>query len=340
MGRRNRCSLCGERLDKSLRCTVCGLDNTKNDDMYKHLINQNDCQDEPLSHVHEEPKINKNYGKVTYTYKKNSDTVRKSAKNSKKKGSTLGKIISAIIIFGSIVPVITAIIGNVAFGVGREEAIPEYILEDDFKFEYYLDPGFYEVGVHIPEGDYEVALIDDGYGWLDVYEFDGNTFVMKDCCSFDSEDDSRWILTLEEEDFVVISSDNSLSLRTSSDTYDMETGIDIGFEECYYIENSAVAWQDFPQGVYDIYYEQESEDEWGQVNIKIYDAWGREIMWESSLYFDGYIGENYFRNVPFTPGSQIIVEEGLSGITLVPSDIIGNEMYSITWGWGDIPVNE
>lgn len=49
-----RCTLCGGKLDSQKRCTLCGLDNTKNDSMYKHMVNKNDCAKEPLTHVHEE----------------------------------------------------------------------------------------------------------------------------------------------------------------------------------------------------------------------------------------------------------------------------------------------
>lgn len=50
-----RCSLCGGRLDLNKRCTLCGLDNTQNDEQYKHLVNQSDCEHGPLTHVHTEP---------------------------------------------------------------------------------------------------------------------------------------------------------------------------------------------------------------------------------------------------------------------------------------------
>lgn len=54
-----KCTLCGGKLDIYKRCTFCGLDNTKNDEAYQHLLNQNECADEPLTHVHGE--------EVTYT---------------------------------------------------------------------------------------------------------------------------------------------------------------------------------------------------------------------------------------------------------------------------------
>ena len=49
-----RCSLCGGRLDSNKRCIECGLDNTKNDSMYRGMTNRNNCDGEPLTHVHEE----------------------------------------------------------------------------------------------------------------------------------------------------------------------------------------------------------------------------------------------------------------------------------------------
>ncbi len=60
-----RCSLCGGRLDSKLRCLECGLDNTKNDSMYHEMINRNNCENEPLTHVHhEEP--NQKYQNIRY----------------------------------------------------------------------------------------------------------------------------------------------------------------------------------------------------------------------------------------------------------------------------------
>ena len=107
MGHKRRCSLCGERLDSSLRCTACGLDNTKNDSMYKNLVNQNDCKEQPLTHVHEEPKTNKNYGKVTYTYKNKVETAKpvvrtvRNTTSRKKKPFTLVRLIVILMILFS-----------------------------------------------------------------------------------------------------------------------------------------------------------------------------------------------------------------------------------------------
>ena len=74
------CSLCGGKLDRNNRCTLCGLDNTKNDSMYKHMINRNECANEPLTHVHEEPQK----PKVTYTYRNTPPTNQNSKQKQKK----------------------------------------------------------------------------------------------------------------------------------------------------------------------------------------------------------------------------------------------------------------
>lgn len=61
------------------------------------------------------------------------------------------------------------------------------------------------------------------------------------------------------------------------------------------------------------------------------------MYFESGM--DGYdYSENniygYYTNIPLTPGTLIIVEEGLEGIYLAPTYEIGQEMYDITWGAG------
>ena len=47
-----RCTLCGGKLDSHGVCKECGLDNNKNDKNYR--VNQSSCDNQPLTHVHEE----------------------------------------------------------------------------------------------------------------------------------------------------------------------------------------------------------------------------------------------------------------------------------------------
>ena len=47
-----RCTLCGGKLDSHNICTECGLDNNKSEKNYR--INQSNCDELPLTHVHTE----------------------------------------------------------------------------------------------------------------------------------------------------------------------------------------------------------------------------------------------------------------------------------------------
>ena len=47
---RERCSLCGGKLDSNNICTECGLDNNKSEKHYH--VNQSSCDGQPLTHVH------------------------------------------------------------------------------------------------------------------------------------------------------------------------------------------------------------------------------------------------------------------------------------------------
>lgn len=45
------CSLCGGKVRNGI-CTECGMDNRKSDKMYRHALNQGECKQESLTHVH------------------------------------------------------------------------------------------------------------------------------------------------------------------------------------------------------------------------------------------------------------------------------------------------
>ena len=340
MARRNRCSLCGERLDSSLRCTVCGLDNSKNDDMYKHLLNQSSCADEPLTHVHEEPKVNKNYGKVTYTYRNNAETAKPfvkttgtAKKQGKKKGSSIAILISVLAVFSTVIPTIATLVNEFSYGI-REEAYPEYefTIEEDFNSEYWLGQGFYEVGIHLPEGDYTVMMDYGEYASVDLYEFDGEYWGNTDFWYFDVyEGESVHEMWLEMGDIIVVNADEDLIFRTMEDGYGY-SGEDVylGAYENYYISDSVVVGQDIPAGVYDIYYSPYSQMENGYVSLSIADF--TEYEGQMMLYFDAEYGEEYYFNVPLTPGTVLEMDEGIEGITLMTSGVVSQQMYDMTWG--------
>lgn len=49
------CTLCGGKLKDGI-CTECGMDNRKSDEMYQKALNQSDCKNMRLSHVHTDKK--------------------------------------------------------------------------------------------------------------------------------------------------------------------------------------------------------------------------------------------------------------------------------------------
>lgn len=82
------CTLCGGKLKDGI-CTECGMDNRKSDEMYQKALNQSDCKNMRLSHVHtdkkaepyESPVINQTRRQEkTQDTRKNLETRRKTAR--------------------------------------------------------------------------------------------------------------------------------------------------------------------------------------------------------------------------------------------------------------------
>ncbi len=349
MASKRRCSLCGERLDSSLRCTVCGLDNSKNDDMYKHLLNQNDCADQPLTHVHahEEPKKYTYAQKTNYSSKK--PTGRKAEKG-KKKVNPVGCIIVLVfgmmLLFTTIIPVVTAIIGSLVTEF-QEEALPEYEYtpEADYQDGYWLSPGIQEAGVHIPVGKCDVILEYGEWVNLSVYERSHYENVFQQKGSVVLYVGEMCSLELEEGDYLVVEAvddvfDTSVWLYSSS--YDFTESMYVDSTEMYSISGEVTTGVDFPAGVYDIIFVPEEDWGYGEVQIMIASRTQEKSAWVTALSFEclqddfDYAEDNaygYYTNIPLTPGSIVTVGEELLGeVYLAPSYEVGVETYDMTWG--------
>lgn len=326
MGIRKSCSLCGERLDSSLRCTACGLDNTKNDDMYKHMINKNDCQDLPLTHVHEHKEPSR-------------------PKKQKKKPTVVGTVISIIILFSTIVPAFFSIIDEIGFGTGvYEELEPDYTYTpmESYEYEYWLSTGFYEVGVHLPAGWCQVALEDGEWVQLRNYVLDGDELVEKDSCYLHSGEYCEFYL--EEGDFFMVESMDDLfytSVWLYTDSSEFQETVIPEVEGTCLISGECVAGKDFPAGVYDIMYAPNVEGECGDVVLWMRNPEQSDYMLVTAAHFEcydssfDYSEENiygYYVNVPLTPETIVDVDDGLGNIYLVPSYETSQETYDITWG--------
>ena len=339
----NRCTLCGGRLDRSRRCTECGLDNTKNDSMYKHMINKNDCENKPLTHVHEESKANKKNGKVTYTYNNYREEAKPTVRRvQKKKGGIVGIIIVIVMILSSVVPALFSIIEDLSYGM-FEEAIPEYeytpeedfLFEDELNYEYMLGRGYYEIGVHLPEGEYEISMDSGEYAGVGLYEFDGESWGLTQDWNFAvSTGQTVHEVWFEEGDIIVISTNEDLRFTTLwTEGIDTDNEIYVEENETYFVSGTVVVGEDIPTGVYDMIISSDSQLESGFVILEQHSFCGEGG--ELPIYFGPEIGEEYYFNAPLTPGTVITVKEGLTGIHLIPSYVVGPAMYDMTWGMNE-----
>lgn len=336
-----KCSLCGGRLDSSKRCTFCGLDNTKNDDQYKHMINRNSCEEAPLTHVHtenEERSVQRSksvqgqkktaYKGATYNAGKQ---MKKMQKTSKKRGIGCGSIISVIVI-------IFGLIGSV-FGVIEEvfnenfsdsyvyvdedteynpyEYVQYELSEEGEEYSEVLEPGLYIVGLHIPEGRYEVEWLAGTYGSITIN---------------DPENSIYWG-DLMEEDVVYadvrlyngacfeVSTGVVVNMYSSNAQPLVYEWIDNPLEEEVLVEDMMVAGEDFPAGVYDI--SGRPAEEYGTVTCDIYLDNGDISFY---LFGDDMSDTQVYYNMTFTEGSMILLED-MEEVLLIPSEKIAFENY-------------
>jgi hypothetical protein len=309
------------------------LDNTKNDEMYKNLINRNDCADKPLTHVHEEPKT---YRK-TYT-----KAQKKPTNNSKKKSGPIGLVVTMIMLLATIIPAIVTIVDELSYG-SHEVVTPDYPYSppESYNHEYWLSPGLHEVGVHIPAGWCEIVLEEGEYANLEVYMFDGENFLLKDFAYLDWSEDT-YNFKLEEGEFLSVATNDLIydSVWLYSDSSELEYVL-ADSEEMYPVEAYMVAGEDFPAGVYDFVYAPHTENDWGYVDLQVMNPAQTEYMWEGSLFFNGdleglYLSEEniygFHINIPLTPGTVIRMTDEFEGVSIVPSYGMSEEMYDITWG--------
>ena len=330
-----RCSLCGGRLDFEKRCTLCGLDNTKNDDQYKGFLKQNSCDDGPLTHTHEDmtdsvkkqstvyPKSEAptysqrksqriEYARPTYKQQK----VSKAATQSKSEKKGAGPIVAIIIAIFGIIPSLIGLIEESSY----EPDVREYAYEN------YLEAGMYEVGVHIPEGTYVMELNWGENGRVEIMEFEEKGFLTVDAYDL-SIGDMEYVegLYLSEGQILAISSNMNIGLYSDDVHFYEVSGVENYLSESFIITEESIAGTDFPAGVYDIWYEimEDTEaEEYGDVSYQLLNPESGELVFEGSQYFASHMGSTVYRNVYFSEGSKIWLN-GLKEVTLTPSEVIG-----------------
>lgn len=326
-----RCSLCGGRLDFEKRCTLCGLDNTKNDDQYKSIMNRNNCDEGPLTHVHEDVNVSvqkraKTYPQSevpTYTKSESHGSRRQpTATHQRGKGSKSVRSESSKKGAGPILALVIAIFGIIPSLIGLIEESSYESDVQEYAYENYLEAGMYGVGVHIPEGTYTIGIDWGDGGLLEIMDYEGNELYVNQVYLLDMEDMS-YIEDIYLSEGQILNVPSELLVYLYSDDADFYSvyGEENPLTESFVISGEAYAGVDFPAGLYDIWYEPSDEPEYGIVYYHLWNQQSQDVMLEGSQFLSQDMGKTVYRNVPLTEGSKIWLED-LTQITLTPSEVI------------------
>ena len=335
------CTLCGGKLDRNKRCTFCGLDNTKNDSMYTQMINRNTCENEPLTHVHEEPVQRKapaqhketasqmpkyTYNKTpvnpvpTYTQRTQTQETYSSKKKAKKPIGCLA-FISFIPFIIAFIGIATSIISDMNMDV-FDNFLGDGYYEEDYYYDEYsdvidllpeegenfntvLEPGIYEVGNHIPAGNYEILLDSGDYGEFTVIDNWNSIYLVEylEMEGFVGRDDVR----LFDGAYVTVSTGCTVSLKTGNAQPYADIYVENPLTKTVQIMGPAEAVVDYDPGVYDIAFVPK-DDEYVYMNLEIY---VEDLEYTYWIEYDSSNGAQIFHNVPLLEGTSIWVEEEL-----------------------------
>lgn len=328
--RKKRCSLCGGKLIDN-RCVECGLDNTQNDDRYKNRINKSICDGESMTHVHEEKKTAKVYRSKDY---KTKAKVSKS-ENRDGKGKVSLVIVLLTFVF-TMAPIVVDIIDEIKNtyvddifgGDNLEPEIYAYVTrelsEDGESYEIILEPGVYEVGVHIPEGNY-TAVAEEGYdGYINLSDSENSIYYF---INFGDYEGAVWEQgDIRLYDGAVLEVSTRMKVRMGSDNAQINQmhGIENPIKEEYLLKDKAVSGVDFEAGIYDISFVsvEDEEDDYGEFRYTLPEDQENEFP-TNSFFFGEYQGDETYHNVMLPEGTIIELEE-LNEVKLIPSKIIGN----------------
>lgn len=316
------CTLCGGKLDRNNRCTFCGLDNSKNDDMYKHLANQNDCADEPLTHVHKEHTYSKpTYARPTYTAR---NVAKKKNKSEKKISKYISLVVTIIILINTIYQCAAE---NRVEEVHVENEISEGVTPDPYQGALYelpeegqeyfimLRPGAYVVGTHIPEGTYEAQLYEGNSGYVEIRDAANDIYIFEKLGEKE-EQQSVADLRLYEGGYFVVSTGIEVDLEsTNVQSTDRTSVANHLATEPVIVKEKMVVGEDFPGSAYDVLYTPTDKHEAGSVYCTIPIG---DMSYALRISFHGVSGNQYYYNLVLPDGTEIELD-GLKFVTLTPS---------------------
>lgn len=346
-----RCTLCGGKLDSHGVCKECGLDNNKNDKNYR--VNQSSCDNQPLTHVHEEKHRTEPVrrpqparpvqqtpapGPAPGARQPQKVTRRTRAERVRRKRGCMIVIIVIVLgiallnTLGEVIPGIFDRLEN-----GDENLSGSYLNEEDpyanvtreipaegEEAQYELDSGTYIVGVHIPEGLYQAETADD-FDVVSVHDYDGDIYLYE----YKGKEGGNYLddLRLYQGAEVEIDTESPVTLSTDNAQTNTMKGEDNPLTEEVIVTGEQTAGTDFEPGVYDFEITQGT----GEIRVQIMYPDGEyqgEIYREVSLYLgeDTSTGKIY-RNFVLPEKAVIYCEDSGIEILLTPSERIQSQDY-------------
>lgn len=322
MGR--RCSLCGGKMSGN-RCTECGLDNSIND--------RNRMRNVRLEHSASE-KSGSAFKKEIFAVKENG-LKNNAPKNSNKDNKKSGKVAMIISILCVIIPLITTFapdIVNLVSEMGTET--PEVDMEYEYnEYEYVtreipkegegfvnvFEGGVYKVGVHIPEGIYELQIL-KGTGSIDVKDDENAIYIYR---SMGDEGDVAGYedIRLYNGAQVRVDSGTIIQFVTENAQPLVQECLENPLKDNYVLDHTVTVGVDGPApGIYDIRWEKGSG--WIEYMMPQWD-YSQTIFLNNYYYNLGGAAEKnpdpVYKNVVLPAGMELIVEDEAK-FTLIPSE--------------------
>lgn len=215
----------------------------------------------------------------------------------------------------------------------EEVSVSPYISDDEYDYvtrelsetgEYFDDllfPGYYQIGVHIPEGIYTLEMTDGSYGsiWLDD---DENSIYLS--LSFgDGEDEYQIAENVRLYEGALLEVYGDVNLRITSENAQSRTGMENPISAdtiVYFSENETyVVGVDIPEGVYDLWI----SENWASVDIVYEDE--HEYEYSYHYWMDADTLEYCYKNIVLVDGMEITPNYG--DVHMTVSTWIANDDY-------------
>lgn len=357
-----RCSLCNGKLNSKNVCKECGLDNSKSEKYYK--INQSNCDDLPLTHVHEDTwyentdkKKHKKTGSHTlrtgetknsgssvkrktstksqteYNYQWDASTVNKKRNKKKREKQQNGKV-------GRVVGILVIVFGLISSVGSLFETLTDSSYES---VEYEYNPYENLNWGHPDEGEYISYTLATGEYIVGIHIAEGDyEAVVNDGFDVVQVNDLRNNLYLyeykeKEKNYlndlrlfygakVTIQTDTEIVLDSyNAQPENMTPMIENPVKESYTLENGYEAKAGLDLDAG--VYDLHTDADYAYFTMTIVEEDGTE--WEQ--YGSWAIGKDtdngaVFQNLVLPEGAKIYCEEG--DMELIPSEMIGDYDYS------------